>query len=227
MHTFPRSRPIHPFVLAAALSVAACHGSSDVVVTKPPVPVYLEIEQNDDACSANDFGLLAAGVQLGIEGSVRDDGYDPQDGFEFTAYGAIAVEFTLTADCPCADLDVWIYDPIADAFVGVFDSPYDPEQGHLTVFGQPFHLVVVSASGDAHYRLDVRTSPVYAATEGGSEALVLSRTEAGANTSPKLAPAPADYLRSARRTGPPAVSEVFVIDPTRGVVARGWIPLAD
>jgi hypothetical protein len=227
MHTLSRTRVLRPFALASALASVACHGTTEVVVTKPTVPVYLEVEQNDDAFSANDFGLLAAGMELGIEGSVRDDGYDPQDGFAFTAYGAVAVDFTLTADCPCADLDVWVYDPIADAFVGAFDSPYDPEQGHLTVFGQPFHLVVVSASGDARYRLDVHASPVYAATEGGGEALVLNRAEAEASTPSQLARAPAEYLRRARRTGPAALSEVFVIDPTRGVVARGWSPLAD
>lgn len=225
-HVPARSKPELAAVCALA-ALAGCHGSAHVEVGSPAEPVYVEVEANDDADSANWFGVLAPGDRVHVEGTVRDDAFDPQDGFAFDAAGSIVVDFALDADCGCADLDVWVYDPIADAFVGVFDSPHDPERGTLTVHDQPFHLVVVSSGGDAAYHLDVRATSLHTihAEDGAASALALggeSRAAAPTAAVPPTAPL-ARYARGVRAVGAPVVSEAFVIDPQLGVVARGFV----
>lgn len=224
------SSPIHarriPFAAAALGLLAGCHGSAEVVVAVPADPVYFEAEPNDDAFTADDFGYLSPGQHVCIEGSVRDDSHDPQDGFAFTATVPIVVDFVLDAGCACADLDVWIYDPALDEFVGAFDSPYPSERGKFTVYGGGFHIVVVSAGGDASYRLDVRASASYAAVTatGGEGALAVGAgTREPARAAARRA-SPEGYTRGEQVSGPPAMIEVFVIDPEDGVVERAWIP---
>jgi len=216
-----------PFAAAALGALAGCHGSTEVVVV-PADPVYVEAEPNDDAYTADDFGYLSPGGHVCIEGSVRDDAYDPQDGFAFTATGPIVVDFVLDAGCACADLDVWIYDPIRDEFVGFFDSPYSSESGQFTVYGSAFHLVVVSAGGDASYRLDVRASSWYGATAADAGALGRGPIVGAAGPAVELgrAPGPAleRYRAPRREAGAPRVVEVYVIDPREGVVGRGLVP---
>jgi hypothetical protein len=203
-----------------ALLVAGCHGSVEVYV--PPDPVYSESEINDDAFSANDFGFVSPGEHLTIAGHVRDDAYDPQDGFAFTAAGPVVVDFTLDAFCPCADLDVWLYDPVHDEFVALFDSPHDPESGQFTVFSQEFHLVVVSAGGHSDYRLDVHVSAFYGALDGGGDAGAEALAPAGLRVAPEHAvepeKAPRGYLREPARHAAPDVLELFRIDERTGEV---------
>ncbi len=217
---------LHALLLALTAGLgASCHGSTSVHVGPTSPPVYLEVESNDDVFDANDFGWLAPGESLAILGSVRDDAFDPQDGFAFTAHGAITVEFVLDAACSCADLDVWVYDPLTDAFVGVFDAPTDPERGTLTVYDQPFHLVVVSASGDVDYRLDVRAFPAYGASYAPTGSTLTLGNGAPA---PVLAREPSEaldrYRASQRRTGPAEFVDVYVIDPDQHVVGTVRIP---
>lgn len=225
MFARPLARP--PSVLLPVLLVgivAACHDSHEVVVKEPAPPVYGETEPNDDAFGADDFGFLYPGDEFGIVGSVRDDPYDPQDGFAFTAAGPIVVDFVLDAQCSCADLDVWLYDPLLDQFVAVFDSPYSSEHGTFTVYSQAFHLVVVSAGGDAPYRLDVRASASYAALSADGPAASVGAPGAV----PLLPRAPSEslerYRAAPRDAGPPRLVEVYAIDPDSGVVSVARIP---
>lgn len=210
--------------LAASLSaLAACHGSDEVVVVVPTEPVYAEWEPNDDAFTADDFGSLSPGDHVCIAGSVRDDPYDPQDGFAFHAAGPVVVDFTLSPGCACADLDVWVFDPLLGDFVAVFDSGSSPERGSVTVYSQSFHLVVVSAGGDTDYRLDVRASAwdgATAAQDGGSAAVGIPA--AGVAREPTAALQ--RYPEPRRATGPARVVEVFAIDPRAGVVGRAFVP---
>ncbi len=203
-----------------ALALAGCHGSVEVYV--PPVPVYSESEPNDDAFYANDFGYVSAGDQICIAGNVRDDGFDPQDGFAFTAAGPVAVEFTLDAFCECADLDVWLYDPLRDEFVALFDSPHDPEWGQFTVYSQAFHLVVVSAGGHSDYRLDVRVSGFYGqlADDGHAtaESLAPVGLQVATDRATDLARAPEGYRRTPSRRAAPDIVELFRIDERTGEV---------
>lgn len=219
------ARPL-PAPLSAVLCVlaAGCHDAHEVVVTKPAPPVYGETEPNDDVFGADDFGYLVPGDEFGIVGSVRDDPYDPQDGFAFTAAGPIVVDFVLDAQCACADLDVWLYDPLRDEFVAVYDSPHAHEHGSFTVYGQAFHLVVVSAAGDAPYRLDVRASATYAALAADGPAVSVGAP----GVVPVLPRAPSaaleGYRAAQRGAGPPRLVEVYAIDPDAGVVGIVRVP---
>ncbi|MBL8860453.1 MAG: hypothetical protein JNK02_00430 [Planctomycetes bacterium] len=224
MKTLPCAQPALLAALPLLVSLAGCHGSAEVVIQSPP-PVYQEWEPNDDAWDANRFGLLHPGAHLCIAGSVRDDAWDPQDGFEFTAAGALVVEFVLEPLCGCADLDLWLYDPGLDAFVGAWASPAATERGAFLVAGRPFHLVVVSASGDAEYRLELRASAYHGAT-GASE----EWTGGAASTVERLSgadgrAAPDDYRTSAAPLVPPPAAVVWVLDPEHGVVGRGALRL--
>jgi len=203
-----------------ALSLAGCHGSVEVYV--PPVPVYSESEPNDDAFDANDFGYVAPGDQIVIAGDVRDDGFDPQDGFAFTAAGPVSVEFTLDALCACADLDVWLYDPVRDEFVALFDSPHDPEWGQFTVYSQGFHLIVVSAGGHSDYRLDVRVSGFYGQIAEDGSATAAAPAPVGLQVAPEhaadLERVPQGYRRAPSRRAAPDMVEFFRIDQRTGEV---------
>jgi len=220
-------RPLlHLASACASIAFAACHGSTEIVVTDPH-PIYSESEPNDDVFGADDFGFLHAGEHFGIAGTVRDDPYDPQDGFAFVAAGAIVVDFELRATCGCADLDLWLYDPVLDEFVGVFDNSSGTERGTFTVYGQEFHMIVVSAAGDSGYRLDLGASTFHAANAADS-ARVAAATDGLAAARARLAeraPTPAleDYRAAARSLGPPRVVEIFAIDPVLGVVGRAHV----
>jgi hypothetical protein len=207
--------------LALSLSLAGCHGSV-VYYDPPPPPVFSEFEPNDDAFYANDFGYVSPGQHLCIAGNVRDDGFDPQDGFAFTAGGPVVVDFSLHAFCACADLDVWLYDPVRDEFVALFDSPYDPESGQFTVYSQDFHLVVVSAGGHSDYQLDVHVSAFYGALAGDGHVTAEALAPVGLQVAPvhaaDLSRAPQAYLRTPARNAAPDVLELFRIDERTGDV---------
>jgi len=207
----------------ASALFAACHGSAEIVVTDSH-PIYFESEPNDDALGADQFGFLHAGEHFGIAGNVHDDPFDPQDGFAFVAAGAIVVDFELEAACDCADLDLWLYDPVLDEFVGVFDSKSSTERGSFTVYGQEFHMIVVSALGDTGYRLDLSASSFETASSADSSA-VSAATDglaiARARLDERAPTATLERYRAAlRSTGAPQIVEFFTIDPELGVVGR-------
>jgi len=210
--------------LACAPVLAGCHGSAGIFFEVPePDPVYAESEPNDDAWNADWMGALEAGDALCIVGDVRDDFWDPQDGFALQALEPIEVEFELVPGCGCADLDLWVYDPALDEFVLVFDSPYAAEKGAFTVWnpGMEFHLVVVSFDGDAAYelRLWVRPAQGFLASSSGGGANALS-SPAGRAAEPVLPGQLGTYPRGAHagETGPLQVFEVLRIDPATGRV---------
>lgn len=164
--------------LALPLVLAACHAS--VVVTAPveppppPAPlVYWESEPNDEAWLAAWFGSMYPGESIWVHGSVTDDGSDPQDGLEFTAYGPCRIDFTLFVDDPWADLDVWLYDPWTGEFVAAFTLPYGDEKGTFWVDATTeFQLVVVPAYGASTWTLAVEAwgnSYALGTAEGASE----------------------------------------------------------
>lgn len=227
MNLRPNLRLASTFALT--LSVG-CHDSTEIVVTDPH-PIYSESEPNDDAWGADNFGFLHAGEHFGIAGDVRDDPFDPQDGFAFVAAGPIVVDFELEAACGCADLALWLYDPLLDEFVGVFDHGSGIERGSFTVFGQEFHMIVVSAAGDTDYRLDLGASGYYAANGADSATVSVATDELAAARARLAERTPTaeleQYRTAARSAGPPQVVEVFVIDPVLGVVGRAHVRTAN
>jgi hypothetical protein len=153
----PRLFP--PLALAASCLAGCIHHSHD------DKHLFLsESEPNDGACCADHFGLLEPGDFLAIHGFITDDGFDPFDGFAFTAWEPISVDFRLYADQPGADLDVCLYDPQLGVTVDCFESPFNPETGTAHVFagGADFHLVVNSFAGDTAYTLELEVFPLFA-----------------------------------------------------------------
>lgn len=147
-----------PFLpLLAALAACHHHGSSSAAI-----PVFVEVERNDDPLRANHFGVIRPGDRLIIEGNVRADLVDPFDGFAFTAGVPLHVDFELFVH-NAADLDVCLYDPQIDETVACFATANNPEQGGVDVFadGLDFHLVVESFAGDATYSLEISVQPLF------------------------------------------------------------------
>ena len=155
-------------ILLSTLALSAC--GSHTWGVAPALTAAPESEPNNSIWSANDFGVLDANGSLTIAGHVDGGGFgDVYDGFEFAATAPCAVQFTLTAQTPGADLDVALIDPWTQATLWEFQSPYNPETGSFEVFGsvfspQSFQLVVTSFSGSSNYLLHVDAAPIYGAT---------------------------------------------------------------
>jgi len=197
----------------AALAAAGCVHSHDD--DHHHVPVLTESEPNDEACCADDFGVLAPGDFLSIHGFITDGGYDLYDGFAFTAWEPISVEFQLFAESG-ADLDVCLFDPQLGIVVDCFESPFNPETGvaHVLAGGADFHLVVNSFAGDSAYTLELAVFPLYLA--GASAAPALAAAPGAALAAGGHAPAEKPDRRAdfdAYHTAPLARSaEPFVLD---------------
>ncbi len=124
------------------------------------VPVFLEAEPNDDPFLANHFGTLRPGDRFFIDGWIGDNGFDPFDGFAFTAAQPIHVDFQLWIDDPFTDLDVCLYDPELGFVVDCFETNVNPERGGVDVFagGLDFHLVIESFLGASTYSLEIQVA---------------------------------------------------------------------
>jgi hypothetical protein len=156
-------RPLH---LALALApLAACTHSHEHHEngSGTGIPVFAELERNDDPLTANHFGVLRPGDHFFIDGFVRDDAIDPFDGFAFTAGGPLHVDFQLFIGNAAADLDVCLYDPQLDETLACFATAEDPERGgvDVTAGGLDFHLVIESFVGDASYSLEIDVQPLF------------------------------------------------------------------
>lgn len=151
---------MRPAALALFALASACshHHHEDV----EPVPAFLENERNDAPFEANHFGLLQPGERFFIDGFVRDDGFDPFDGFAFTAAQPIHVDFQLHHGSPSADLDICLYDPLLDETLACWATTERPERGGVDVFagGLDFQLVVESFAGDSSYSLEIVVYPL-------------------------------------------------------------------
>ena len=152
----PRPRPAFALALGSTLLAGCIHSDGG-----PKHLVLSESEPNDGVCCADDFGLLAPGDFLAIHGFITDDGFDPFDGYAFTAWEPISVEFRVFADSG-ADLDVCLYDPQLGVIVDCFESPFNPETGvaHVLTGGADFHLVVNSFAGSSSYTLELDVFPL-------------------------------------------------------------------
>ncbi len=129
----------------------------------PPVAYYdiWELEPNDDGCCPDSLGTTYIGDTFVIGGMIRDDLYDPYDGFGLSAGEPQDVEFFLEPVAGGADLDLGVWDPLLGEFVLLWDSPYATESGRFTLPATftDYQLVVMSYSGDAEYRLSVWIEP--------------------------------------------------------------------
>jgi hypothetical protein len=146
-----------PCLLLAVLSACgpAIVGGSIEVFT-PGTSVFREREPNDSAAGPDYLTQLYAGDSIEITGHVDDGCCDPFDGFAIDAGEALELQFELIAHDGWSDLDLCIYDPVADVFLACFESPGDVEYGSVAIGGPAeLHLVVRSWSGSSHYSLFV------------------------------------------------------------------------
>jgi len=150
-------------VLCPACTECGGCGTPDDTPPPPPTPAYdiWELEPNDDGCCPDYLGTTYAGDAFVIGGRIRDDLYDPFDGFGLTSGEPHDVEFFLEPVAGSADLDFGVWDPYLGQFVLLWESPYATESGRFTVSGtfEDYQLVVMSYSGDAEYRLSVWIDP--------------------------------------------------------------------
>lgn len=158
-HAHSRLASLLPVFVAA---LCACHRSSKY--GHEPVPYYdvWEQEPNDANCCANDLGWIAIGDEFVIGGAIRDDGFDPFDGFHLRSLAPCAVRFALEPLDGVSDLDLCVWDPWLGDFAFCFESGAAIEQGVFNVpsGGASFHLVVASYIGRSEYRLRVRCEPI-------------------------------------------------------------------
>ncbi len=151
-----------PLVALVLLATCACSEEPK----KPPAPLVpfdvWERERNDDHWSANNLGWLAVGDDFVIGGSIRDDAFDPYDGFELRAMTPCAVRFALEPLDGVSDLDLCVWDPWIGDFAFCFQSAAAVELGVFNIHsgGAQFHLVVASYVGRSEYRLRVRCEPL-------------------------------------------------------------------
>jgi hypothetical protein len=212
-------RPARLTLSLAAFGLVACHrhghghdgdGSNGIVV-------FREAEVNDEPASANHFGLLRPGQRFFIDGFVRDDAFDPFDGFAFTAREPLHVDFELFIDAPGADLDVSLYDPQLDATVAAWTSTDNPEVGGVDVFagGLDFHLVIESFAGDTSYSLAITVGPLF-----GREALRAAGAPdvVGVGARDERRAKAADAYGEPKRAPRRVIERVLEIDPARGLV---------
>lgn len=166
--------------LAALLGLAAagCHHDDchDCGASPPATPVFFEVEPNDAVEQANHFGVLLPGDYFLIEGRITDTGFDPFDGFAFTAGSELHVDFQLFIDNVAADLDVCLFDPQLGATVDCFATAENPEQGgvDVTVGGLDFHLVVESFAGSSTYGLEIFVDTLFPAARTAQPGAVLA-----------------------------------------------------
>jgi hypothetical protein len=201
-----------PLLLLAGL--AACHDDDDG--DDIGIPVFTELEPNDDPANANHVGTIFPGDRFFIEGFVRDDLGDPFDGFAFTAGQPLHVDFQLFMPSTAVDLDVCLYDPQLAQTLACFATDLQPEQGGVDVdtAGLDFHLVVESFVGDSSYSLEIVVLPFFAREALGADAPSIRAT--GANQAHATA-APQGYREPAKgvvRT----IEQHVQLDPRTGAL---------
>lgn len=218
------------FALALPLfGLASCGGGGGgaVVVSSNP-PVFFELEPNDAALDANFLGSVKPGDHFFVEGVVHDPVFDPFDGFAFVSKKPCDVEFYLKAHDPGADLDLWLYDPLVDDFVALFETPVDPEAGFFQVLdpGAEIHMVVTPFGHSlGAYTLEVFVRPIGSISSFTAEAKKGSRIAAESRGSRPEQHGRADDYKVGRE--PVDVSEapepqprfegtLVVIDPEQG-----------
>ncbi len=156
------------------LLLGACHGyDKDDDHSKTPYYDVWEFEPNSTHCCPHDLGWITVGDDFVIGGDIRDDSYDPFDGFLLRTQGPCTVRFVLEPLDGFSDLDLCVWDPLLGDFAFCFESPDPYEQGvfNIPYSGAPFHLVVASYAGDSEYRLRVECDPInWGLVEGSSGA---------------------------------------------------------
>lgn len=149
-----------------ALPLASCHdGDGDCSHCEPPppppAPVYEEIEPNDSPYFPDRLGVVDRYTLLYVDGHVEAIGLDVVDHLEFHSATPATYDFRVDAWSAYGDVDVTVYDPLADVVVGVFavSGPY--ELGRVVVHqpDRPFQLILEAYLHDTYWTVELAGGP--------------------------------------------------------------------
>ncbi|MEX1023510.1 MAG: hypothetical protein WD226_00410 [Planctomycetota bacterium] len=174
MHSIQLGRAVSLGSLTLLLLLGACSDDDDDDGRSTPVEFLVEFEPNDTVATANDFGVLAPGDRLVIEGHISDapfdpldpfNGFDPFDSFEFVSATPIEVEFRLVS-YNWSDLDLCVFDLQTSQIELCFETAAQPEVGSIEMLdaGVAFQLVVESFQGTGGYDLVLDVFPLFVST---------------------------------------------------------------
>lgn len=146
--------------LGAALAIAylsSC-GRTTVRGGVPAGPdVFIELEPNDSPAFPDFVGVLNRNSYLAVQGRVEAVGFDIVDHIEFETSEPMELDFLLTALDPLGNVDVTIYDPIADLVLGTYTFDDSFEEGTIIVDepGRPFQFIITAVGFDTDWDLEI------------------------------------------------------------------------
>lgn len=123
----------------------------------PPPPVYQEIEPNDSPFFPDQIGVVDPYTFLYVDGYVEAVGFDIVDHLEFFSAVPATYDFRIDALSPGGDVDVTVYDPVADVIVGVYAFSGPVEAGRITVHqaNRPFQIIIEAYLVDTAWSLEL------------------------------------------------------------------------
>ncbi len=158
------NRP-HPLGLLAFAALAATatgchdgHGDDECGSCGPPPPaVYQEFEPNDSPFFPDRIAVVDAYTLLYVDGYVEAFGFDIVDHLEFHSATPATYDFRIDALSAHGDVDVTIYDPVADVVVGVYAFSGPVEAGRITVHepDRPFQIIIEAYVLDTAWSLEL------------------------------------------------------------------------
>ncbi|MEM8713870.1 MAG: hypothetical protein AAGG01_23245, partial [Planctomycetota bacterium] len=156
-----RSTAVLAAVLAASF-LTGCERTRSVHVPAPPQPDRFTERAPNDSPDFPDFvGILDDRSFLVVDGYVEAVGFDIVDHIEFETDRPIEIDFTLQAYGAYGDVDVTIYDPIADEIVGTYATGGSYEAGTLIIHepGRPFQFIIEAFVEDTAWSLELIAYP--------------------------------------------------------------------
>jgi prepilin-type processing-associated H-X9-DG protein len=158
----PRLHPFGRLVLAAlAATATSCYDDDwdeECGSCGPPPPeVYQEIEPNDSPLFPDRIAVVDAYTFLYVDGHVEAVGFDIVDHLEFHSATPATYDFRIDALSAHGDVDVTIYDPVADVIVGVYAFSGPVEAGRITVHqpDRPFQIIIEAYLVDTAWSLEL------------------------------------------------------------------------
>lgn len=165
-HSQPRlmarlmARTVHLALAVLVATTVGCHdGDDDCDQCGPvPPPVYVELEPNDSPLAPDRIGVVDAYSLLYVDGHVEAvPGIDIIDHIEFFSATRAVYDFRIDALSAYGDVDVTVYDPVADVVVGVFAVSGSVEFGRVVVHeaNRPFQLIIEAYQYDTSWSLEL------------------------------------------------------------------------
>jgi hypothetical protein len=193
-----RSATVLAAVLAASF-MTSCERSRAVHVPTPQPDYFVELEPNDSPDFPDFVGILDDRSFLVVDGYVEAIGFDIVDHIEFESDRPIEIDFTLEAFGAFGDVDVSIYDPVADQIVGTFATSGRYETGTLIIHesGRPFQFVIDAFDTNSDWSLELVAYPHACACRTGAnlDGPGDSGSDHDAQSDAEAAPLPAFSIR--------------------------------